>query len=132
MHDELVALAAHPGVPSRGGSSSTWREPPPPASAARGLVRATLRREPAAPLARWTSRLAIYVEARLRRVLALTPDEPIDETLIRRRARVFVSPTHVDVVLRLAELPIDVRIAGLDRTPGWIPATGRHVALHFE
>jgi hypothetical protein len=110
VRDELVRLASAAGAP----------------------VRATLRREPTRPLARWNARLATYAGARLRHVLALDAGEPTGETLIRRRARVFVSATHVDVVLKLAELPIRVRIAGLDRTPGWIPATGRFVALHFE
>jgi hypothetical protein len=45
---------------------------------------------------------------------------------------VFITPTHVDVALRLADLPLQVRFAGLDRTPGWIPAAGRFVAFHFE
>jgi hypothetical protein len=110
VRDELVALTSPTGAPRR----------------------AALPREPTRPLRRWIARLAAYAEARLRAVLALDPDEPIHQTFIRRRARVFVSPTHVDVVLKLAELPIYVRIAGLDRTPGWIPATGRHVAFHFE
>jgi hypothetical protein len=102
------------------------------ASSAGAPVRAALPREPVRPLPRWTARLAAYTDARLRRALALEPDAPIDEALIRRRARVFASATHVDIVLRLAELPIHVRIAGLDRTPGWIPATGRFIAFHFE
>jgi hypothetical protein len=52
--------------------------------------------------------------------------------VLRRRARVFVTSTHVDVVLSLAELPLEVRFAGLDRTPGWVPAAGRFVSFHFE
>ena len=96
------------------------------------LRRATLPREPVRPLARWTSRLAGYADARLRRALDLDPGDALDAVLLRRRARIFVSPTHVDVFLRLADLPLSVRFAGLDRTPGWIPAAGRYVALHFE
>lgn len=91
------------------------------------LRRASLRREPAQPLARWVARLSRYTEARLRAGLGL----PV-ETLLLRHARVFVTASHVDVVLSLAELPLEVRFAGLDRTPGWIPATGRFVAFHFE
>jgi hypothetical protein len=93
--------------------------------------RTSLRPEPVQPLARWTSRLSAYADARLRRALDLAPAETFD-LLLRRRARVFVTPTHVDVVLRLADLPLEVRYAGLDRTPGWIPAAGYYVALHFE
>ena len=96
------------------------------------LRRATLPVEPAQPLARWTGRLAAYADARLRRALAAGPDESIDRLLLRRRAHVFVTPTHVDIALRLVDLPLEVRFAGLDRTPGWIPAAGRFVAFHFE
>ena len=31
----------------------------------------------------------------------------------------------------LRELPIEVRLSGLDRDPGWVPAAGRFVAFHF-
>jgi hypothetical protein len=93
------------------------------------LRRTTLRREPADPLARWSARLAAYANARLR--VALGEDD-VENLLFRKRARVFVTPTHVDVVLSLAELPLEVRFAGLDRTPGWIPAAGRFVSFHFE
>ena len=96
------------------------------------LRRATVPREPLRPLPRWTARVAGYADARLRRALDLGPGDALDAVLLRRRARIFVSPTHVDVFLRLADLPLAVRFAGLDRTPGWIPAAGRYVALHFE
>jgi hypothetical protein len=93
------------------------------------LRRTTLRREPSQPLTRWVSRLARYADARLR--IALDTGD-VERALIRKRARVFVTPTHVDIVLSLAELPLEVRFAGLDRTPGWIPAAGRFVSFHFE
>jgi hypothetical protein len=90
------------------------------------LRRGGVAREPAQPLARWVARLAAYTRARLR-VSAIEPD-----MLLRHRARVHVSPAHVDVVLSLAELPLEIRLAGLDRTPGFIPAAGRFLAFHFE
>jgi hypothetical protein len=95
-------------------------------------VRAAPPREPAQPLARWAGRLADYAEARLRRALGLGPSDSLDALLLRRAARVFVTPTHVDVAFRLADLPLEVRFAGLDRTPGWIPAAGRFVGFRFE
>jgi hypothetical protein len=72
------------------------------------------------------ARLAAYTRARLR-VSAIEP-----EVLLRHRARVHVSPAHVDVVLSLAALPLEIRLAGLDRTSGFIPAAGRFLAFHFE
>jgi hypothetical protein len=95
-------------------------------------LRAALSREPRGELARWTNRLAAYTEARLRLALDLEDGESPVELLLAHRARVIVSPTHVDVVLSLDELPIAIRLAGLDRDPGWIPAAGRHLAFHFE
>jgi hypothetical protein len=52
--------------------------------------------------------------------------------LIRRQARVVAGPTHVNVHLLLDELQIELRLAGLDRDPGWVPATGRVIAFHFD
>ena len=45
--------------------------------------------------------------------------------------RVQVTSTHVDVVLALEQLNLAVRVAGLDRDPGWVPSLGRIVLFHF-
>jgi hypothetical protein len=95
------------------------------------LRRTSLAAEPRRPLDRWVARLAGYAEARLRRTLGLEPGADLAAVLVRRRARVFIGPGHVDIVLSLTELPVSVRFAGLDRNPGWLPAAGRHVDLHF-
>jgi hypothetical protein len=80
----------------------------------------------------WLFRL--YAQARARLALALGLDDPAElpRVLCKHHARVFVTATRVDVVLSLDELPIAVRIAGLDRDPGWVPAAARTVAFHFE
>ena len=51
--------------------------------------------------------------------------------LLRRAARVELSATRVDVDFDLAGHPIEIRMAGLDRDPGWIPAAGRSLAFRF-
>jgi hypothetical protein len=76
------------------------------------------------PLDRWIAWIGAYLRARIGRELCAR--------MLVQRAQVFVTPTRVDVALSLAELPIEVRLAGLDRSPGWIPAARRHVELHFE
>jgi len=43
-----------------------------------------------------------------------------------------VTATHVDIFFALDELPIEIRLAGLDRNPGWVPAAGRFIALHYD
>jgi hypothetical protein len=45
---------------------------------------------------------------------------------------VTVTATHLDVFFSLADLPIAIRLSGLDRDPGWTPAAARFIAFHFE
>lgn len=85
-----------------------------------------------AELERWVGWLAGYTRARLRRALGLTRDDDPARVLCEYEARVDVTATRVDVVYELKRLPLEVRVAGLDRDPGWVPAAGRFVAFHFE
>jgi hypothetical protein len=80
----------------------------------------------------WLERLLPYVRARLRRALGLGATTDPGPLVCRHQARVCVTPTHLDLFFRLAELPIEIRLAGLDRNPGWVPAAGRFIAFHFE
>lgn len=83
------------------------------------------------PLERWVDWLAAYARARLSLALAVQPDE-VGTLLLAARGRVHVAAARLDVLLHLDELPVAVRIAGLDRDPGWVPAAGRWVAFHFR
>ncbi|HEX8137128.1 MAG TPA: hypothetical protein VF544_06015 [Pyrinomonadaceae bacterium] len=82
-------------------------------------------------LARWLGWLMPYVRARLARALALEKTEELAHVLCEHKARVVCTATHLDVYLSLAQLPIGVRLSGLDRDPGWVPAAGRFIAFHF-
>jgi hypothetical protein len=84
------------------------------------------------PLDRWLGWLMPYVRARLCRALGLADADGVAELLLAHWARVTVTATQLDVVLSLAELPLAVRLAGLDRDPGWVPAAGRFIAFQFE
>ncbi|WP_327397364.1 hypothetical protein [Streptomyces phaeochromogenes] len=44
--------------------------------------------------------------------------------LAARRGTVFFSPGWIDLVLALDEVDVDVRVAGLDLDPGWVPWLG--------
>jgi len=94
----------------------------------------TLYSEANGPLAIkvWLSRLMPYIRARLRKALGLADMADPSAVVCRHSARVCVTPTHVDAFLALAELPIELRRAGLDRNPGWVPAAGRFVEFHFD
>jgi hypothetical protein len=70
---------------------------------------------------------------RVREALALViEDHDPAAFVINQPGHIAVSPAHLDVTFCLAAHPIELRIAGLDRAPGWIPAAGRHVEFHFD
>jgi hypothetical protein len=46
--------------------------------------------------------------------------------------RVVISATRVRAVYALAQWPLALRLAGLDRNPGWIPAAGCELVFDFE
>ncbi len=83
-------------------------------------------------VAAWLERLMPYVCTRLRQALGLTEADDPGPLVCGHRARVCLTPTHLDVFFSLAELPVEIRLSGLDRNPGWVPAAGRFVAFHFE
>jgi hypothetical protein len=65
--------------------------------------------------------------------LAIGPREEADLTALvcRHEAGIEITAAMVHVHLSLRDLPLSIRIAGLDRDPGWIPAAGRDVRFHF-
>jgi hypothetical protein len=54
------------------------------------------------------------------------------EALLLREAKIWVTATHVDVMMGLHQVTTPVRCAGLDTDPGWVPELGRVVKFHFE
>jgi hypothetical protein len=79
----------------------------------------------------WLTHFIAYLRARL--ALALRVPKPrVARTLLQLPGRVYVSAARVDVVMPLAQLAIEVRLAGLDRDPGWIPRARHDVRFHFE
>ena len=81
---------------------------------------------------RWTRWICEYLRVRLERALGIGPAEDLVTILFARAARVDVSPARIDVFLALSELPVEIRLAGLDRDPGWVPAAGRAIAFHYD
>jgi hypothetical protein len=84
------------------------------------------------PLHRWLGWLMPYVTVRLQQALGLSVAGDLPRVLCEHRARVAVTATHLDIFMRLAELPVEIRLAGLDRDPGWVPSAGKFIAFHFE
>jgi hypothetical protein len=106
-----------------------------------GRARFTLRRAPSVvdgdelegdPLERWLNRLLPYVGARLRLALGVRSAEEAARLVCCHEARVSVTETRLDMTFALERLPVEVRLSGLDRDPGWVPAAGRCVAFDYE
>jgi hypothetical protein len=81
---------------------------------------------------RWVGALAAFLRVRLARAVGTDDVEASVRLVLNVPARVVVTDTHVGVHIDLAVLPIEVRMVGLDRDPGWVPAAGRFVAFHFQ
>jgi hypothetical protein len=84
------------------------------------------------PLQRWLCWLCDYLRARLPRALGF-PSRSADALtlLLNEPARVATTTTQVSVFFSLAQHPLQIRFAGLDRDPGWVPAAGRKIAFHY-
>ena len=82
----------------------------------------------------WLGLVLPHLRLRLALGLGLDPVRPEDlpPLLLLHPGRVHVTSTHVDIVMDLASIALPVRISGLDRDPGWVPAFGRVVQFHFR
>ncbi|MBK8814438.1 MAG: hypothetical protein IPN42_02535 [Methylococcaceae bacterium] len=80
-------------------------------------------------LGRWLALVLPYIKLRLRLALSGTP---ILTSLLLQPGRLYLTSTHVDLVLKLSNVSIPVRMAGLDFDPGWMPDFGRIVLFHYE
>lgn len=125
LEEEMRAYTLHPSPTLRRASLQT-------VSPDEGVARdKSVARDEADALRRWLDWLTPYVRARLALALGASGDETA-RLLCEGRAVVRLTEAHLDVSFSLVRLPIEVRVAGLDRDPGWVPAAGRYVAFHYE
>ncbi len=76
------------------------------------------------PRARWASTIGHFVDW-------LLSSHGVGSASFARPGRLALTRTHLDVVLPLDEVDLDLRMAGLDRDPGWTPQLGRIILFHF-
>lgn len=79
----------------------------------------------------WLALAVPFVRRRLQQALRLPDPGDVSDTLLVA-GRLFVTPSHVDLVIDLNAISLPVRRAGLDANPGWLPACGRVVTFHFR
>lgn len=92
-----------------------------------------LRRAPRHGFARWLARYQLSLRARLARALAVTP-ALVGSAFVQREGQslLWVSAAEIVVVQALDEHPVEWRLAGLDRDPGYLPSAGRKLRFVFE
>lgn len=78
-------------------------------------------------LRRFLHFLLPYVRWRLRRALGETNLTDV----LRCPATLYVTHSHVDLVMGMNQISLPARIAGLDADPGWTPELGRVIKFHF-
>jgi hypothetical protein len=85
-------------------------------------------------LVRWTSFVVPFLRYRLARALGAPAGGGFSgsDALLTMPARLHATDTHLDVVAPLDAVRLPARLAGLDRSPGWIPRLGRVVLFHFR
>ena len=94
---------------------------------------ATVRAAVAPGLGWWLRRADGFVRHVLARQVRCAPGDlpPRLAGLCRRRGRVTISRTHVDLYLSMEQIDMLARRSGLDQDPGWAPDFGRIITFHF-
>lgn len=99
----------------------------------RGFRRETrCRRSPTTPLARWRSWVMPYLGRRMALALGDASWRRACRQLLSLPGRIMCDAERLEVHFSLERLPVAVRVAGLDRDPGWIPAAGCDLRFYFE
>jgi hypothetical protein len=97
-----------------------------------GAARPVPRSQARAPgFARWFRRYLASVRARLAPALGVRPAR-VGRVLAGEPARIWVSAAEIVVVYSLEHHPVEWRLAGLDRDPGYLPSAGRGLRFVFE
>ena len=107
-------------------SLSSWREILKPSLAGCGNAFVKSR-----ALRRFLAFLLPYVRWRLCLALGLTNAYGLPEALLLRRGYLHTTRTHLDQTMNLNQATAQVRMAGLDADPGWMPRLGRVIKFSF-
>lgn len=114
----LATLAGHRRISPRPVADPSWPWPP--------RVAAQLRGRDARADRSWLDRLAIAVGRRLAPMLPRPP-----RRWLAQRAQIRRGTERLEITFRLASHPLAVRVAGLDRDPGWVGNAGVDIRFRY-
>ena len=80
---------------------------------------------------RWLAALARYLEARIARALGSTDRKAALRQMLKQRGTVRLHGSELVCAFCLDSHPIELRLAGIDRDPGWVPSAARTVRFEF-
>ena len=80
----------------------------------------------------WVERVCDDFQERVRRSIGPGNVRDFCDLLLKHSSKIEASSTRVDAHFSLAAHPIELRLAGLVRDPGWIPAGGRAIYFHYD
>lgn len=83
-------------------------------------------------LAQWLDWIMPYIRVRLCRALGISDTSDPGPSVCTQQASIVLTDVQLDIFFTLAEHPLELRLAGLDRDPGWVPAVGRYVRFHYR
>ena len=84
------------------------------------------------PLTIWLDKICHDVRERVAAALSLCDGCNLRTLVLNHHARIETTAARMDAHFSLATHPIQLRIAGLDRDPGWVPAGGRSIYFHYD
>ena len=53
------------------------------------------------------------------------------QEILQREGTLYVTRSHVDLVMSMKQVSLPARFAGIDANPGWVPELGRVITFHF-
>ena len=112
-------VGLHPSALRVADAPDPWRDWPGPPQVAPSL-------------SAWTAWVTPFVRYRLTAALDGPLDASLTAALFAVPGVLHLSAMHVDWTAPLDAVSLPVRLAGLDRDPGWVPAFGRVVLFHFD
>lgn len=83
---------------------------------------------------RWMGWTFPFLQYLLVRTLGEESKSPgaLTKLLLQKRGTLYCTATHVDLVMRMDQIVVPVRLAGLDSNPGWLPDLMRVVSFHYQ